>query len=443
VETRERRSPLRVFGQPKMAALLFLGFSSGLPFILTNDVLKAWLTIEKVDLTTIGLFSLVALPYSFKFLWAPILDRYIPPVFGRRRGWILIAQILLFITIAAMGFNHPATALRMLSINALLLAFFSATQDIAIDAYRTDVLDEHEMGAGASLFVLGYRVALLISGAFAFILADRLSWPVVYVVMALLMLPGMIAAWRAPEPVLHDKPPQTLADAVILPFRDFFQRAGPFMGAAVLLFIVLFKLPDYLGSSLRAPFLVQTGFSETEIGAILGGIGLGATIFGALFGGAVVARLGINRSLWIFGILQAASNLMYYFQAVIGKNNNFLVVTMVVENFCTGLVTAGFVAFMMSLCSVRFSATQYALLSSLMSASRDIVVAPFGGVAESVGWPTYFLITLAAGIPGLLLLPFFAPWNRDNPLAAARHTGETISAAEATRAAYKAGREES
>ncbi len=433
---------LRVFGQPKMAALLFLGFSSGLPFILTNDVLKAWLTVEGIDLATIGLFSLVALPYSFKWAWAPLIDRYIPPIFGRRRGWIFLMQIALLVAIAAMALHDPGTSLRLLSVNAFMLAFFSASQDVAIDAYRTDVLDEREMGAGASVFVLGYRIALLVSGAFAFMLADRLSWPVVYGVMALLMLPGMLAAWRAPEPVLLDKPPQTLADAVILPFRDFFQRAGPVMGFLVLLFIILFKLPDYLGASLRAPFLVQTGFSETEIGAILGGIGLGATIFGALFGGAVVAKLGINRSLWIFGLLQAASNLMYYFQAVIGKNNNFLIVTMVVENFCTGLVTAGFVAFLMSLCSIRFSATQYALLSSLMSASRDIVVAPFGGVAESVGWSNYFLITLAAGIPGLLLLPFFAPWNRESPLAAARHPGETVSAEEAARLAHKAGREE-
>ena len=432
----------RVFGQPKMAALLFLGFSSGLPFILTNDVLKAWLAVENIDLTTIGLFSLVALPYSFKWAWAPLIDRYIPPLFGRRRGWIFVMQVLLLIAIAAMGMHDPGNALRLLSINAFLVAFFSATQDVAVDAYRTDVLEEREMGAGASVFVLGYRIALLVSGAFAFMLADRLSWPVVYVVMALLMLPGMIATWRAPEPVLEDKPPQTLVDAVVLPFRDFFQRAGLFLGVAVLVFIILFKLPDYLGASMRAPFLIQTGFSETEIGAILGGIGLGATIFGALFGGAVVARMGINRSLWIFGLLQAASNLMYYFQAQIGKNNTFLVVTMVVENFCTGLVTAGFVAFMMSLCSVRFSATQYALLSSLMSASRDIVVAPFGQVAESVGWSNYFLITLAAAVPGLLLLPLFAPWNRESPLLAARHTGQTVSADEATRLAHKAGREE-
>src|SRR5688500_17615345 len=225
---------MRVFGQPKMLALLFLGFSSGLPFMLTNDVLKAWLTVEGIDLTTIGMFSLVALPYSFKFLWAPLLDRYIPPLFGRRRGWIFIMQVALLITIALMGFNDPVNALRMLSINAFMLAFFSATQDVALDASRTDVLDEREMGAGASLFVLGYRIALLVSGAFAFMLADRLSWPIVYIAMALLMIPGMITTWRAPEPVMLDSPPRTMYEAVVLPFRDFFQRAGVFMGATVL-----------------------------------------------------------------------------------------------------------------------------------------------------------------------------------------------------------------
>ncbi|HEY0810350.1 MAG TPA: MFS transporter, partial [Longimicrobiales bacterium] len=229
---------LRVFGQPKMAALLFLGFSSGLPLILINDVLKGWLTIEKIDLATIGLFSLVALPYSFKWAWAPLIDRYIPPIFGRRRGWIFLMQLALLVTIAALGFHDPATSLRMLSINAFMVAFFSASQDVAVDAYRADVLEEREMGAGAAIFVVGYRIALLVAGAFAFMLADRLSFPVVYAIMALLLLPGMIAAWRGPEPV-YERPPKTLAEAVVLPFRDFFQRAGVFLGIAVLLFIIL------------------------------------------------------------------------------------------------------------------------------------------------------------------------------------------------------------
>lgn len=433
------------FGQPKMAALLVLGFSSGLPLYLTGPgkAFQAWMTTEGVDLTTIGLFSLVALPYSLKFIWAPLVDRYIPPVLGRRRGWILLMQIALLISIAFMAFRDPQTGKQLLVINALLIAFFSATQDVAVDAYRTDVLEEKEMGAGAASWVVGYRIALLLVGGIAFILADRFSWRTVYLVMAALMIPPMIASWRAPEPVLHDKPPKSLSDAIRLPFMDFFQRAGAVKAFSILLFIVLYKLSDYLAQTMATPFLLDgLKFTQTEVGAIQGGIGLGATIFGALAGGGVVARVGINRSLWIFGGLQALSNLMYYFLAVIGKNQGFLVATMLIENFCTGLVTAGFVAFMMSLCSVRFSATQFALLSSLMGASRDILVAPSGGIAESTGWPTYFLITLAAGIPGLLLLPIFAPWNRESPLVAARHTGETVSADEATRAAFRAGREE-
>ncbi|MGQ0560322.1 MAG: AmpG family muropeptide MFS transporter [Gemmatimonadota bacterium] len=425
-----------------MAGLLFLGFSSGLPFFLSGKTLQAWMTQEGLDLATIGAMSLVALPYSLKFIWAPLLDRYIPPLFGRRRGWILITQIALLLAVIWMSFRDPQTGFQLLAINAILIAFFSATQDVAIDAYRTDVLDDHEMGAGAAVWVLGYRIALLVTGGLAFVLADFIAWSTVYLLMGLLILPAMIATWRAPEPVLHGRPPQTLVDAVKLPFLDFFRRAGASKAFLVLLFIVLYKLSDYMAQNMATPFLLRIGFTTTEVGAISGGIGLGATIVGALAGGAVVARIGINRSLWVFGALQAGSNLMYYFLSLIGKHTGFLIATMLVENFATGLVTAGFVAFLMSMCSVQFSATQYALLSSLMSASRDILVAPAGRIAEMTGWPSFFLITLAAGIPGLLLLPVFAPWHRDTPLIAAQHTGETVSATDATRAAYKAGREE-
>ena len=438
------RSPLAVFTQPKMAALLLLGFSSGLPLYLTGTgrAFQAWMTGEGVDLTTIGLFSLVALPYSLKFLWAPLLDRWVPPFLGRRRGWIVLMQLALLLVIPWMALQDPGEATRLLVSIAFLVALFGATQDVAIDAYRTDVLDEHEMGAGAALWVVGYRVALLVVGGLAFVFADLLSWPIVYFLMAALLIPSMIGTWRAPEPLLHDQPPRTLAEAVKLPFLDFFTRAGTVRAAAVLLFIVLYKLSDYLAQAMATPFLLQVGFSQTEIGAIQGGIGLGATIVGALAGGAVVARVGINRSIWVFGILQALSNLMYYLLSLIGPSSAFLVATMVVENFCTGLVTAGFVAFLMSMCSVRFSATQFALLSSLMAASRDLLVAPAGAIAEATGWPSYFLVTLAAGLPGLLLLPVFAPWSRESPLIAARHTGETVSAEDATRAARRAGKED-
>ncbi|MEX2284040.1 MAG: AmpG family muropeptide MFS transporter [Gemmatimonadota bacterium] len=421
-------SPIKLFGQPKMAALLVLGFASGLPYFLTSRTLQAWMTTSGVDLATIGMFSLVALPYSLKFLWAPLLDRYIPPFLGRRRGWIFILQLVLMIAIGAMMFRNPTRSIQLIAINALVIAFVSATYDIAFDAYRTDVLEHREMGAGASMGVLGYRLALILTGSLALILADSIPWPMVYAIMAGTLLLPMIATFRAPEPVLKDKGPQSLRDAVILPFGEFFQRVGPARAFAILGFIVLYKLSDYLAAAMATPFLLEIGFTQTQIGAIQGGIGMVTTIVGTLAGGLVVARLGINRSLWVFGLLQAASNLMYYLLAVVGQNTALLTTAMIVENFCTGLVTAGFVAFLMSLCSVRFSATQYALLSSLMSFSRDLLTSRSGEIAESTGWPSYFLITLAAGVPGLLLLPIFAPWNKDQPLGAAEHTGAVTNA---------------
>jgi MFS transporter, PAT family, beta-lactamase induction signal transducer AmpG len=416
----------RVFGQPKMAALLFLGFSSGLPFFLTSKTLQAWMTVEKVDLATIGAMSLVALPYSFKWVWAPLIDRYVPPLFGRRRGWIFVAQIALLLAIAWMATHDPRTGLQMLAINAVIIAFFSATQDVAVDAYRTDVCDEHEMGAGAAVSVLGYRMALLITGGLALILADHISWQTVYLLMAALMIPGMIATWRAPEPITDLAPPRSLMEAVRGPFSEFFNRAGVRTGILVLVFIVVYKLPEYLAQNMATPFLLQTGFSQTEIGAVQGIIGLIASIVGALTGGIAVAKIGINKSLWVFAVLGAAANLMFYALSVSGPNQVLFVSSVVVENFCLGLVNGVFVAFLMSMCNPQFSATQYALLSSLMSASRDIVVAPAGGVAESVGWPTYWLISIATLLPGVALLPFFAPWGREGPLVSAKHTGETI-----------------
>lgn len=420
----KKTSTWGVWTQPKMLALVFLGFASGLPLYLTSKALQAWMTLEEVDLTTIGVFSLVALPYSLKFIWAPLIDRYIPPFLGRRRGWVLIAQLALMLTIAAMSLHDPKTGLQLLAVNAVLIAFFSATQDVALDAYRTDVLSDKEMGAGAAIYVLGYRIALLLVGGVALVLADQLSWPIVYLIMAALMALSMIVTWRSPEPVMREKGPQSLMAAVRDPFRDFFQRAGAVRAALVLAFIVIYKLPEYLAQNMLMPFMLQTGFTQTEVGAIQGGIGLVATIVGSLVVGGLVVRYGINKTMWISGILGATSNLLFYLLAVVGKNYAMLFTSVIVENFCLGMVNGVFVAFLMSMCSPRFSATQYALLSSLMSASRDILVAPAGGIAEAIGWPAFFLFALATVIPGLALMPFFAPWNRDSPLLAAGHTGE-------------------
>ena len=425
-ETTAKSSPIRIFGQPKMATLLVLGFSSGLPFYLTSKTLQAWMTTAKVDLATIGFFSLVTLPYSLKFVWAPVMDRYIPPFLGRRRGWVLITQAILLIAIAAMSLHDPRLGLRMLAVNAIAIAFFSASQDISLDAYRTDVLQDREMGAGAAVFVMGYRVALLVTGGLALYLADSISWPTVYLLLASLMLIGVVATFLAPEPVLRELPPRTIGEAVILPFREFFQRAGLGRAFLVLLFIVVYKYSDSLAGSMTTPFLLKTGFSQKEVGAVFGGAGLIATILGTLAGGAGIGKWGINKSLWIFVVFQGLSNLTYYALALSSESHAFMTTAVVVENFGLGLVSAAMTAFLMSMCNKRFTATQFALLSSLMAASRDLLVAPAGKIAESLGWPSFFLITVTMAIPPLLLLPFIAPWSRDVPIGAAPHTGETV-----------------
>ncbi|MEO8576838.1 MAG: AmpG family muropeptide MFS transporter [Gemmatimonadales bacterium] len=419
-----RGSPVRAFTQPKMAALIFLGFASGLPFNLIGNgkAFQAWMTASGVDLSTIGLFSLVGLPYSLKFLWAPVLDRYIPPILGRRRGWLLITQVLLLIAIAAMSFHDPKTGLRALALNAILIAIVSASQDIAGDAYRTDVLEDRELGAGAAIWVLGYRIALLLTGSLAFILADKMSWGTVYGLLSTLMIVGIVATFLAPEPVLKDEPPRSLGEAVALPFKDFFQRVGPGLGIGVLIFIVLYKYSDALAGSMTTPFLLKTGFTQAEVGVIFGGAGLLATIAGSLVAGGTIARIGLNRSLWVFAVFQALSNLTYYGLALAGRNHTYMVAAIVIENFGVGLVASALVAYIMSMCNRRFSATQFALLSSLVAASRDILVAPGGKIAESMGWPTFFLITVVAGLPCIALLPFIAPWNKDFPTGAVHRT---------------------
>ena len=376
------------------------------------------MTVEGVDLTAIGLFSLVGIPYSLKFIWSPLIDRFTIPILGRRRGWLITLQIGLLIAIALMAFQQPKQALQLLAVNAVAIAFLSASQDIAADAYRTDVLEELELGAGAAVFVLGYRIALLFTGSLALILADNLPWPSVYLLMALGMAIGIIATLFAPEPK-ETTPPESLAAAVILPFGEFFQRQGVVQAILVLLFIVLYKLGDSFVNNMSTPFLLQTGFTQTDIGAIQGGMGLIATIVGTLSGGVILSKIGLNRSLWVFGALQAVSNLAYYVLANVGQNYQALVLTINIENFCGGLGTAAFVAFLMNMCNQRFSATQYALLSSFMAVSRDILVAPAGTLAKSTGWPLFFIISMVAAIPGLLLLPFFAPWN-PKPVAISR-----------------------
>jgi PAT family beta-lactamase induction signal transducer AmpG len=415
-------SVLRVFGQRKMAALALLGFASGLPYLLTRDTLQAWLTVEGVDLTTIGLLGLVGLPYTWKFVWAPLLDRYVPPFLGRRRGWLLVFQVALAAAIVGLALQDPSGGIGALAVLAVVVAFLSASQDVAADAYRTDVLGARETGAGASLFVMGYRVALLVTGSLALVMADRTGWPVVFAALGGLMLLGVAATLFAPEPEAGQRPPETFADAVVGPFRDFFGRLGAGRALLVLLFILLYRLADALGQFMTVPFLLdeETGFTQTEVGAVRGGIGLVAVILGALAGGALVARISLNRAVWVAGVLGVVSNLGYYALALVGRDLGVMTAAVVVENFCQGLLGAVFVAFLMSLCNPRFSATQYALLSSVFAVANFLLAAPTGAMAEAMGWPGFFLATVAAGVPGLLMLPLFVPWRAAVPVGAAK-----------------------
>jgi MFS transporter, PAT family, beta-lactamase induction signal transducer AmpG len=400
-----------VLKSKKLLALLLLGFSSGLPLFLTSRTLQVWLTEAKVDLGLIGWLSLVRLPYTLKFLWSPFLDRFIPPFLGRRRGWLVLTQVGLMMAIACMSLQNPKQALELLAINALIIAFLSATQDIAGDAYRTDVLEPQELGLGASTWILGYRVAILTTSSVALVLADSLPWSTIYLLMALLMGVGIGAAFFAPEPLNQERSPDSLMEAIYLPFQEFFQRQGIIFGITVLIFILLYKFGDALVGNMATPFLVDIGFTKKVIGAVQGGWGFVATTMGVVLGGTVLTKIGINRSLWIFGGLQAMSNLSYWGLSIIGKNETALLVVISIENLCAGMVTAVFVAYLMSLCNQKFSATQFALLSSLMAAGNDILSAPAGELVKLLGWSNFFAITIAAALPGMCLLFFVAPWS--------------------------------
>lgn len=407
---------LLVFTSRRIAAVLLLGFASGLPLALTAGTLQAWLAVENVDIKTIGLFTLVGQPYTYKFLWAPLMDRYTPPFLGRRRGWLILTQVALLATIAFMGTLSPRESPWLLAVVALAVAFLSASQDIVFDAYRADILREAERGPGAAISVLGYRIAMLVSGGGALVLADQvLGWTAMYCVMAALMGIGIVSTWFAPEPEEKVHAPESLAKAVSEPLKEFFSRRGAWL---LLLLIVLYKLGDAFAGSLTTAFLIQgPGFSATEVGAINKAMGLAATIMGALLGGAWMIQLGLYRALLLFGILQAVTNLGFMALAIAGKSYPLMVTAVAAENLCGGMGTAAFVALLMTLCDRRFSATQYALLSALAAVGR-VYVGPVSGVLVSaLGWAPFFFMTFLIALPGLLLL-----WIMRDRLAPAPQT---------------------
>ena len=393
---------LQVFSSRSIAVVTFLGFSSGIPLALTSGTLQAWMAVTGVDLRTIGIFALVGLPYTLKFLWSPFMDRFVPPWLGRRRGWIIITQFSLILGISAMAFSSPQQAPLVLAALALLVAFTSASQDIVIDAYRTDVLHEQERGVGAAVFVMGYRIAMLVSGALALILSDHIGWRSTYLLMAGVMVVGIITTLLGPEPEGRIVPPHSLKEAVWGPLKNYFLRNS---AIPLLLLIVLYKLGDAYAGSLTTAFLIRgIGFSVSEVGTINKGLGFASLIVGALFGGTLMVRLKLFRSLLIFGMLQAVSNLSFMILAWAGKSYGMLVFAVAFENLTGGMGTAAFVSLLMAMCNHRYTATQYALLSSLAALGRIFIAPTSGYLVESIGWASFFFITFLTALPGLWLL---------------------------------------
>jgi PAT family beta-lactamase induction signal transducer AmpG len=392
-----------IFTQRNTLILLLLGFASGLPLALTSGTLQAWMTVENVDLKTIGIFSLVGQAYVFKFLWSPMMDRYTPSFFGRRRGWLILTQLLLVAAIFGMGYMDPSKELFWLAALAVLIAFASASQDIVFDAYKTDLLPAAERGSGAAVSVLGYRLAMLVSGGLALWLADRyLGWQHMYWLMAGLMLIGVIATIMAPEPEVSEPAPRTIEIAVVAPLKDFFGRNNAWL---ILLLIVMYKMGDAFAGSLSTTFLIRgVGFDAGEVGLVNKTLGLLATIIGALYGGMLMQRLSLFRALMIFGILQGVSNAGYWILAVTDKHLYSMGTAIFFENLCGGMGTAAFVALLMTLCNKSFSATQFALLSALSAVGRVYVGPIAGWFVEAHGWPLFYLFSIVAAVPGLLLL---------------------------------------
>ena len=400
------RRALAVYADPKIFLITVMGFSSGLPLLLTLSTLSYWLAKDGVSKTSIGLFALVGTPYSFKFLWAPFLDQIRPPILGRRRGWALIIQLALAFAILAMGMTDPAVGPWWTALAVLVVAFLSASQDIVIDAYRIEILPEALQGAGAAATQVGYRFGLLAAGAGAVALADFVAWHWVFAGLALLMAVGMVTMLLAPEPAMpatiqRHSLARRLEMGVIEPFVDFLGRRGWFV---ILLFVLLYKFGEAVSGTMATPFYVELGFTGVEIAEITKVFGIVASLAGTLAGGLMVARVGIMRALLLGGVLQAVGTLLFAVLAYQGHDRLWLAIVVGSDNFVGGLGSAAFVAYLSALCNVAFTGTQYALLTSFMAWGRTLLSSGSGWLAVRLGWPVFFIASTGLAVPGLLLL---------------------------------------
>ena len=398
-----------------MLICIFTGFSSGLPLYILISLLPAWLRSEGVNLKAIGLFALINLPFTWKFLWAPFFDRYIPQLgkftMGRRRGWLIISQLFLLISIPAFGAFNPKLDIWAIAYLATVVAFFSASQDIVLDAYRRELLIDNELGLGNAVHVNAYKIAGLIPGSLSLILADHMAWSSVFTITALFMLPGILMTIFVKEPALKEGRPKTLRAAVIEPFKEFMNRNGLKTATLILAFIFFYKLGDSMATALATPFYLDMGFSKTEIGLIAKNAGLWPSVIGGLLGGVWMFKLGINRALWIFGFVQMIAILGFAFLATVGHSLLWLGIVIGVEAFGVGLGTAAFVAYIAQTTHPLYTATQFALFTSLAAVPRTFANAATGYMVENLGWFKFFMLCFIFAIPGMLLLFKVAPWN--------------------------------
>src|SRR5690242_1829860 len=403
----------------RMLICVFTGFSSGLPLYLLLNLLPAWLRSEQVDLRSIGLFALIQLPFTWKFLWSPLVDRYAVPLLGRRRGWMLATQLLLLLSIPLFGALSPRLDLWTIAYLAAAVAFFAATQDIVLDAYRRELLPEAELGLGNSIHVQAYRISSLVPGALSLILADLLPWQTVFTVTALFMLPGIANTLLVSEPNSSRAAPRTLTEAVVEPFREFLTRSGVAEAILVLAFIFLYKLGDSMATALATPFYLDIGFSMSEIGLIAKNAGLWASVIGGPHRGLGMAQLGINRGLWLFGVVQVVSILGFAWLAYVHRPDRVLLaVVIAIEALGVGLGTAAFTAFIARATDPRYTATQFALFTSLASVPRSLVNARTGWIVKQTGWFAFFILCTLLALPGMALLLRVAPWNEPAQAAA-------------------------
>ncbi len=397
----------------RMLICVFTGFSSGLPLYLLIQLVPYWLRTEDVSLATIGFFALVQLPYTWKFIWAPIIDRYTLPFLGHRRGWILLTQVALMISMGALGFLKPELSLWTIAYLAAAVAFFSASQDVVLDAYRRELLPDVELGLGNSIHIQAYRLSGLIPGGLALILSDYLPWHSVFMIVAAFMLVGIAMTLAIDEAIKNPTPPQSLRASVIDPFREFIGRAGWRPALLVLAFLFFYKLGDNMATALQTAFFHDMGFSGTQIGSIAKLVGTTASIFGGLVGGLVMVKLPINRALWVFGFVQITSILGFALLSTVGANPWVLGGAMAFEYLGVGLGTVALTAFMAKSTNIAFAATQFALFSALVSVPRVFSSATTGLIVEQTGWTNFFFVCTALAIPGMLLLLKVAPWNEE------------------------------